>query len=413
MNRNVGHPGSPGAPLALSRRQFLGRFVGVGLALSGLAGPLAACGSPSSTPGSQPAPTSPPTAPAKPTTAPAAGAPLARAANLDQIVEGAKREGQLNWIDVTIPQSDDDLFHTAFRKKYGLPDSFQIRHTNKPTGDLITQVQQEIQADKVTVDHVQIGDLDFWNGLDRVGALMDYAPSELGALDPVLRKTSLPTHPPRWTTIFASTFVPVWNKKFVAKNIKTWNDLIDPAFKDKAIQGDIRTSPTLTDTYIGLRQVLGVEFFQRYADNVNPVLIQRTAEQQQKLTSGERIISNLSQAGTALQARRQDTSLDFGAVYPPEGVVLLPTQQGILAKAPHPNAARLFSEFLISREGQQQYLDAEIRWPLRADVTYSDELRPFLPPLDQINAVQMDWGAITANARDEARAEFRRIFRVN
>lgn len=129
--------------------------------------------------------------------------------------------------------------------------------------------------------------------------------------------------------------MPVWNKKFVTKDIKSWSDLIDPEFRDKAIPGDIRTSPTLTDAYIGLKKVLGVEFFQKYAETVNPVLIQRTAEQQQKLTSGERIISDLSQPGTALQAKRQDTSLDFGTVYPPDGVVVGSTQQGVLARAPH------------------------------------------------------------------------------
>ncbi len=124
----------------LTRRHVLGRLLGTGVALSGLGGLLAAC----SSPGPIAAPTSPPAAPVRPTVAPATVAPPAGPARVDQIVEGAEREGQLNWIDATIPQSDDDLFHNAFRKKYGLLDSFQIRHMNKPTGDLITQVQQEI-----------------------------------------------------------------------------------------------------------------------------------------------------------------------------------------------------------------------------------------------------------------------------
>lgn len=409
MDPNDRQPRGRSDRRTLSRRQVLGRSVPAALALSGLGSILAACSSPSSTPG----PTSPPTSPAKPTTAPAAGGPAARAASLDQIIEGARREGQLNWIDVSIAQSDEDLFHTAFRKKYGLPDSFQVHHTIKPTGDLITQVQQEIQADKVTLDYVSIGDLDFWKGLDQAGALLDYAPSELAALDPVLRKMGLPTHPPRWVTVSAGAFVPVWNKKFVTRDIKTWNDLIDPAFRDKAIQGDIRTSPTLTVAYIGLRKLLGVEYFQKYAETVNPVLIQRTAEQQQKLTSGERVITNLSMPAAALQAKRQDGSLDFGTLYPPEGVVVNSAQQGILAKAPHPNAAKLFSEFMTTQEGQQLLLDPTLKWPLRSDVTYTAEVKAFLPPLAQVNALKMDWEAITSDAIDEARAEFKRIFKVS
>jgi iron(III) transport system substrate-binding protein len=387
-----------------TRREFLRRIGVTSVLLPGLGGLLAACSS-SSPP--QAAPTSPPAAAR--TTAPAAKP----SSGLDQLVEGAKREGQLNWIDATVQQFNDDRFHGAFRKKYGLPDNFQMNHSFKATGDLITQVQQEVQADKVTLDYVLIGDLSFWKGLDQAGALLDYAPTEGAALDKMLQLMGFPTNPPRWETVVSYAFVPVWNKKFVTKDIKSWNDLIDPDFKDKAIQGDIRTSSTQTDTYIGLRKVIGAEFFQKYSDTVNPVLIFRTPEQQQKLTSGERVLTDFHLSARALQAKRDDNSLDFGAAFPSEGVVPLPIQQGVLAKAPHPNAARLFAEFMTSQEGQQLFLDAEVQWPLRSDVTYAADVRQFLTPLDQVNAIKMDWDAVTADARDQARAEFRKIFRVS
>jgi iron(III) transport system substrate-binding protein len=395
------------ASLRVSRRALIRRVVAAGLVLPGVGALLAACS------GAAPTPTVAPSAPAQPTTAAAAVQPAGKPANLDQIVEAAKKEGQLNWIDATVQQFNDDKFHGAFRKKFGLPDSFQVNHAFKATGDLITQVQQEVQAEKVTQDFVLIGDLTFWGGMEQAGALLDYAPSELGALDAQLKKLAFPTKPPKWATIVSYAFAPVWNKKFVTKDIKSWFDLIDPTFKNKAIQGDIRTSSTQTDTYIGLRKAIGVDFFQKYADTVSPVLIFRTPEQQQKLTSGEEIISDFHLAARALQAKRDDSSLDFGAAYPSEGVVPLPIQAGIMAKAPHPNAAKLFLEFMTSQEGQQLFLDAEVQWPLRSDVTYSPEVKQFLTPLDELKAIQMDWSTITPQARDEARAEFRRIFKVS
>jgi iron(III) transport system substrate-binding protein len=389
----------------MRRRVFLR-----GLVVAGLSGLLAACASPAPSP----TPTVAPAPLDKPTTAAAANAPASgKPSNLDQLIEGAKKEGQLNWIDVTIQQFNDARFHAAFKKKYGLPDGFQINHSFKATGDLITQVQQEVQADKVTMDYVLIGDLTFWKGLEQAGALLDYAPSEIGAVDGWIQKLGFPTNPPKWATIVSYAFSPVWNKKFVKKDIKSWFDVIDPAFKDKAIQGDIRTSSTQTDTFIGLRQAIGIEFFQKYADTVNPVLIFRTPEQQQKLTSGERIISDFHLAARALQAKRDDATLDFGAAYPSEGVVPLPIQAGILAKAAHPSAAKLFAEFMTSQEGQQLFLDAEVQWPLRSDVTYAEEVRQFLTPLDQLKPITLDWTKITSEARDQARAEFRAIFKVS
>jgi ABC-type Fe3+ transport system substrate-binding protein len=404
----------------VSRRAFIVRTLAAGLALPALGGLLTACSSSAAPPATPAATTAPkPTqaaqSAAQPTTTTAGATikPAAKPANLDQLIEGAKKEGQLNWIDVTIQQFNDSRFHGAFKNKYGLPDNFQIRHTFKATGDLITQVQQEVQADKVTQDYVLIGDLTFWKGLEQAGALLDYAPSELAALEAQLKKLSFPTNPPTWATIISYAFAPVWNKKFVTKDIKSWFDLVDVVFKDRAIQGDIRTSSTQTDTYIGLRKVIGSDFFQKYSDTVNPVLIFRTPEQQQKLTSGEEVITDFHLAARALQAKRDDNSLDFGAVYPVEGVVPLPIQAGILARAQHPDAAKLFAEFMTSQEGQQLFLDAEVQWPLRSDVTYADEVREFLTPLDQVKAITMDWSTITPEARDDARAEFRRIFKVS
>ena len=418
----------------VSRRAFVRRATALGL-IWPAAGLLTACGggggaAPTAAPAkpaeSKPAeakpaeaakpaekPAAPPAAASPAAAAPAAGKPAEKAPNLDEIVEAAKKEGELHWIDVTVQQFNDEKFHAAFKKKFNLPDSFRVRHTLKATGDVVTQVQQEVQAGNVTVDFAWIGDLAFWRGLDSAGALLDYTPSELGALDPMLKKLNFPTKPPRWFTMVSYAFAPVWNRKFYKKDVKSWLDIVDPELKDKAIQGDIRTSSTQTDTYIALRKVIGAEFFQKYADTVNPVLIFRTPEQQQKLTSGERILTNFHITGRALQAWREDNSLDFGVAFPTEGVVPLPIQAGILAKAPHPNAAKLFAEFMVSKEGQQLFLDAEGQWPLRTDVSYSDEVKRYLTPLDQVKALTNDWDAITPQARDEARAEFRKIFKVS
>jgi hypothetical protein len=68
---------------------------------------------------------------------------------------------------------------------------------------------------------------------------------------------------------------------------------------------------------------------------------------------------------------------------------------------------------MTSQEGQQLFLDAEVQWPLRSDVTYSEEIKQFLMPLDQLKFITVDWTTITPAARDEARAEVRRIFKVS
>ena len=49
----------------------------------------------------------------------------------------------------------------------------------------------------------------------------------------------------------------------------------------------------------------------------------------------------------------KDAGEPIEIVYAPEGVPLVPGQAGVLKDAPHPNAARLFANFLFSQECQQ------------------------------------------------------------
>src|SRR5918999_1102024 len=117
----------------MSRRSFM-RWMAAGVLLPSMAGLAAACA-----PAAQPSPTAAPAKPAESKPAEAKPTEAEKPASLDQIVDGAKKEGELHWADAAVLQFNDPKFHDAFKKKYGLPDSFQVRHTLKGTGDLVTQ----------------------------------------------------------------------------------------------------------------------------------------------------------------------------------------------------------------------------------------------------------------------------------
>jgi iron(III) transport system substrate-binding protein len=392
----------------VTRRAFIASLLGVTIGLPAMAGLAAAC-SPSTTP-TPGAPSGAPPAQAeqKTNTSPNVDQPRGRSTTLDEVVEAAKKEGELHWADVFLEQSMEDRFHRAFRKRYSLPDSFTIHHTFKSTGAVVTQIHQEIEAGKVGVDMAWFGDLVFWKGLQDAGALLPYEPSELSALSASARKLNFPTRPPYWYTIATYSFGPVWNKKLVKKEIRSWFDLIDPVLRDLVLFADIRASSSGLDTWKGLKTVVGLEFFERLWETTRPALVTRTPETQQKLASGERGLAVLHLAGRALETWREDSSSEFGTSFPIEGVVALPMQTGILAQAPHPNAARLFAEFMVSQDAAQLLLEQAI-WPLRSDVTYPEDVRRFLKPLDQVNVIPQDWENVSSSSREEARAEFAHI----
>jgi len=67
-------------------------------------------------------------------------------------------------------------------------------------------------------------------------------------------------------------------------------------------------------------------------------------------------------------------------VYPKEGVPLVISPTAIATFAPHPNAAKLFTDFLFSREVQQVLADTEGLYTGHPEVKYPAD-RPKLSEL--------------------------------
>jgi iron(III) transport system substrate-binding protein len=77
-------------------------------------------------------------------------------ARLEKLIEGARQEGALSYLDTVLQPSTNDDLVAAFRKHYGLPSSFKVNYALTTTGNLVTRVEQEIGADRVTTDVVAI-----------------------------------------------------------------------------------------------------------------------------------------------------------------------------------------------------------------------------------------------------------------
>jgi ABC-type Fe3+ transport system substrate-binding protein len=73
-------------------------------------------------------------------------------------------------------------------------------------------------------------------------------------------------------------------------------------------------------------------------------------------------------------------------VYPREGVPLVVSPTAIAAGAPHPNAARLFTDFTFSREIQQVLADTEGLYTGHPGVTYPADK----PKLGELKLLQVD-----------------------
>jgi iron(III) transport system substrate-binding protein len=170
------------------------------------------------------------------------------------------------------------------------------------------------------------------------------------------------------------------NTKLVKPNeVSTWQSLLDPKWQGKIIAKD----PSIA----GAGAVLTVYFYMEFG----PDFVRKLYRDQKPLISRDprQMVQWLAQ-GTApilvgpdfvTLAAFQKLGYPVAAIFP-QGPEMLTGGWGLVSlvnRAPHPNAAKLFVNWLASKAGQDSFANASIEVSLRTDVTYHD-IPPYMFP---------------------------------
>ena len=86
----------------------------------------------------------------------------------------------------------------------------------------------------------------------------------------------------------------------------------------------------------------------------------------------------------------------------------LRTRMFVLAAAPHPAAAKLWIDFMLSEQGQKILVDNEAMMSGRSG--FKSPLPEYAPPIDGLNVINVDWQKISTSDMEKARAEWQEIF---
>lgn len=325
-------------------------------------------------------------------------------ARTQKLVDGAQKEGSLVYIDNLMAPESRDAMDAAFVKHYGLK-NFKVTQYLLKSSEVIARVEQELRADKLSADVVLVNVTTFWSSMQKQGALAEYCSPEYKAFI-ALSKAGIPDGGCYYKAAYGVAFTPMWNPKYVKEDLDSWQKLVDPKYKGQIIFSDPLKGEVYLDTYIGLRKILDASWFKKMAA-LNPVYLVRSTDIRDKVMTGEYPIAVLGYAPRAYQSRKD---VELRTSYPKEGVVVMGGFAGIMAKAAHPNAARLWTDFFFSKEGQEVLQKYEAVISGRADLTKNPEVAKYVPSVDQIKIVPVDWTHLTEQDRDKARAEFRSLF---
>jgi iron(III) transport system substrate-binding protein len=265
----------------------------------------------------------------------------AGADRMQKIAAAAKKEGTLT-IYTTFAEKDQPALLGPFEAKYGV----KVVVWRAGTDKVLQRSIAEARANKNNVDVIHFGAPEM-EALSREKILQ-------AVTSPVhrnLQPGSVPAHR-EWAATLLSVWVQVYNTNLIRKQDlpKSYADLLDPRWK-----GKLGIEAKNEDWFASVVDVMGggekgLRFFRDLVakNGLSP-------------RTGHTLLNNMVIAGEvplALdiynympeQAKRKGAPIDWFVLEP---AVARSNAIGVARRAPHPNAALLFYEYMLGEEGQR------------------------------------------------------------
>ena len=289
------------------------------------------------------------------------------AAAADQaIIDAAKKEGKVVFY-TGIEREAAQAISDGFKKKYPFLTVDMVRASSSK---LATRLDAEIEANRVQADAFEFSTLYLTNDLQKRGEILKYDSPEYAAYP---KEYASPGY---WAaTGLSSIIILVNTKKVDAANMpKSWWDLTKPYWKGKLVIDNLEVSGTGYNWLVAVVNTpeLGWKFIQELGQN-NVGLERGHAGMAQKVAAGEYAAAAEMSDFHLHNLRIASASVPAKGIYPTEGVPREPWTAGILKRAPHPNAAKLFLDYLLSQEGQAAYAKSMGWSSARSDVPKAED----------------------------------------
>lgn len=292
---------------------------------------------------------------------------------LDDIEKAAKAEGTI--VSVGMPDSWADWEDTW----KDISDKYQIQHTDTDMSSAEEISKFEAEKDKPTAD---IGD---------VGIMFGPIAAEKGVTQPY--KTSYWNEIPdwakdadgNWIVGYQGTIAFIINKNLVKNPPKSWKDLTDGDYKVSI--GDVTKAAQSQNAVLAAAIGLGGD-----EGNTQPAIdFYADLAKKGRLMFNDVSVANLEkgeiQVGivwdfNALSYRDQVGQDTYEVVIPAEGSVVSGYATIINKYAPHPNAAKLTREYILSDAGQINLAKGYAR-PIRSSVVLPNDVKAKMLPQEQ------------------------------
>ena len=297
-------------------------------------------------------------------------------ADLAQLQDAARKETTVTWYVAQLDAERAEAMGRAFTNEYPGITVSVIRTTGQVA---FQRLLMDIKNRTPQCDVFSATDISHMPVLKERHELTQFSPENAAGLMPRFSRVS---DPGNYYVTNASRYFMIYNNQKVtaAEAPKAWTDLLDPKWKGKVALGHPAFSGCTGTLVLSLKKLYGWEFFEKLAKN-NPRIGRSAADPVTLITAAECLVGPAS-AGGAYPAI--DKGNPLGIVHPSDGLVLCVAPSAIPANAPHPNAAKLFMEWLLG-ETYSRRIASDGSEPLRTGVSQ----RPDEPPLASQNVIPL------------------------
>ncbi|MSP01958.1 MAG: extracellular solute-binding protein [Acetobacteraceae bacterium] len=288
-------------------------------------------------------------------------------AGLETLHQAAKQEGPLTWYVAQMTGEAAESMGKRFTRRFPGVGVTAIRTTGQVA---YSRLLQDLKNNTPQCDVFSSTDIAHYPALKARGALARYRADSAGGLAPAFHGLGDDEY---FYPTTASVHAMVYNTRIVKPEDRPrrFTDLLDPKWKGRVAVAHPAFSGYFGQWVLSMRKLYGWEYFEKLAKN-NPRIGRSGNDPIALIIAGECVVGT-GPTSTATVNERRGNPVSF--VYPEDGAILSVGSSAVMASAPHPNAARLFLEWLLSRD----YAEACVEWnlePVRADAPPLEGTKP-------------------------------------
>ena len=252
------------------------------------------------------------------------------------LMAAAKKEGR-GMFYTTAPLAEAQRVTLPFKEKYGI----EIEVLRLTSGELQQRFAAEVETNNVISDAFYTSDFLFVkNGIEKgwfakVGDL----PAAKGWPSVAWNGSS--------ALVSRTPYSIAWNTDLVPQGITSWEQMLDPRWKGRVGAGDPRVLASPNLWYSLMRKTYGDDFLRKLG--AQATFMPSTVPGLQQVAAGVLAMYAPASHNTVVDLQAKGAPLKEGFLSP---TVASDNWLSVVAKAPHPNVARLFLNFYMTPEMQ-------------------------------------------------------------